>query len=205
MGELGSAEWVAGVAVDKLGQPRIGLHRDKTGPVLAEPFDVLGHLARAGGAIKPDDRNVESVDDRRRRGDIRADQQGSRSLDRDADEDRDVLARLAAGALGAVDRGLDLQRILAGLDCDRVATAGDEPGALQCEPVLELLVGDMAKRRKPGAWPERAEHEPGAAVMREFGDRLTRQFGGAPVQLKRAVGNPELAEGDRRPPEAVGL
>ena len=76
---------------------------------------------------------------------------------------------------------------------------------MQCEPVLELLVGDMAKRGQPGTRSERAEHETGAAVIGEFGDRLTRQFGGAPVQLERAVGNPELAEGDRRPPEAVGL
>ena len=41
--------------------------------------------------------------------------------------------------------------------------------------------------------------------MGEFGDRLARQFGGAPVQLEGAVGNAELAEGDRRAAEAVGL
>src|ERR1700719_4341501 len=41
--------------------------------------------------------------------------------------------------------------------------------------------------------------------MGELGDRLARQFGGAPVQLERAVGNSKLAEGDRRAPETVGL
>ncbi len=166
---------------------------------------MLGHLARAGRAIEPDDRHVERVDDRRRGGDVGADQQGPGGLDRHADEDRNVLAGLVAGALGAIDRGLDLQRVLAGLDRDRVAAAGYEPGALQREPVLEVLICDMAERRKPCARPERAEHEAGAAVMGEIGDRLARQFGGAPVQLKRAVGNAELAEGDRRATEAVGL
>src|SRR5271170_1979333 len=63
----------------------------------------------------------------------------------------------------------------------------------------------MAERGQPGARPERAEHETGAAVVGEFGDRLARQFGGAPVQLERAVGNAELAESDRRAAEAVGL
>src|SRR5271156_1559620 len=63
----------------------------------------------------------------------------------------------------------------------------------------------MAERGQPGARPERAEHETGAAVVGEFGDRLARQFGGAPVQLERAVGNAELAKGDWRAAEAVGL
>src|SRR5271163_3889991 len=63
----------------------------------------------------------------------------------------------------------------------------------------------MAERGQPGARSERAEHETGAAVVGEFGDRLARQFGGAPVQLECAVGNAELAKGDRRAAEAVGL
>ena len=88
---------------------------------------------------------------------------------------------------------------------DRVAAAGDQPGALQRERVFEVLVGDMAERGQPGARAERAEHEAGAAVVGEFGDRLARQFGGAAVQLEGAVGDAELAEGDRRAAEAVGL
>src|SRR5438270_2729161 len=63
----------------------------------------------------------------------------------------------------------------------------------------------MAERRQSGSRPERAEHETGAAVIGEFGDRFMRQFRGAPVQFERAVGNAELAESDRRTPEAVGL
>ena len=87
------AERVMGMAGDQLGQPGIGLHRDKPRPVLAEPFDVLGHLARAGGAVEPDHRHVERVDDRRRGGDVGADQQGAGGLDRDLDEDRRVPVR----------------------------------------------------------------------------------------------------------------
>ena len=203
--QLGRAKRVMGMPVDELGEPGIGLNRDMIGPVLAEPFDVLGHFARAGRAIEANNRHGERVHDRRRGGDVGADEQGSGRFDRHADEDRNILAGLVAGALGAVDRGLDLQWVLAGLDRDGVAAAGDEPGALQREPVLELLVGDMAERGQPGPRPERAEHKPGAAVMGEFGDRLARQFGGAPVQFERAVGYAELAEGDGRAPETVGL
>ena len=115
---------------------------------------MLRHLTRAGCAIEADDRHVECADDRRRGGDVGADQQCPGRLHGHADQDRNVLAGLGAGALGAVDRGLDLQRILAGLDRDRVAAAGDEPGALQREPVLEVLVGDMPERGQPGPRPE---------------------------------------------------
>src|SRR5438309_785447 len=63
----------------------------------------------------------------------------------------------------------------------------------------------MAERRQSGARSKGTEHKTGAPVMSEFGDGLARQFGGAPVQLERAVGDAELAEGDRRAAEAVGL
>src|SRR3954467_8965783 len=63
----------------------------------------------------------------------------------------------------------------------------------------------MPKRRQAGARAERAEHEMGPSVMRELGDRLVRQFGSAAVQFERLVGDAELAKGDRRPTEAVGL
>ncbi len=56
--QFGGAERVAGMAVDQLGQAGIGLDRNQAGPVFAEPFDMLGHLARAGRAIEADDRHV---------------------------------------------------------------------------------------------------------------------------------------------------
>ena len=195
-----------GAAVDQLGQAGIGLHRDAAGPVLAEPFDVLGHLARAGGAVEADDRHVERVDDRRGGGDVGADQEGAGRLDRHLDDDRQsCLPRFLARPLGAVDRRLDLQRVLAGLDQDRIDAAGDQPGALDRQRVFEVLVGDVAERGQPRARPDRAEHEAGAAVMREFGDRLARQLGGAAVEGEGLVGDAELAERDRRAAEAVGL
>ncbi len=87
------------------------------------------------------------------------------------------LPAAVARALGAVDRGLDLQRVLAGLDQDRIDPAGDQPVALHRQRVFERLIGDMAERRQPRARPDRAEHEAGAAVMRR-----TRRSPRAPVR-----------------------
>ena len=96
--QLVRGQRIVRLAVDQLGQAGIGLDRDLARPVLAEPFDMLGHLARAGRAVEADHRHVERMDDRRRRGDVGADQQRAGGLDRDLDEDRDVLAGLGPRA-----------------------------------------------------------------------------------------------------------
>src|SRR6185312_2143620 len=83
--------------------------------------------------------------------------------------------------------------------------AGDQAAALHGERVLELLVIDGAERRQPRAGPDRADDEAGTAVALERVDRLTRQLAGALVERERLVGNPELAQRDRRAAEAVGL
>src|ERR1700756_3553610 len=97
-----------------------------------------------------------------------------------------------ARPFGAVDRGLDLQRILAGLDQDRVDAAGDQPGALNGERVLERLIGDIAERGEGSARADRAEHKTAATVMGELGDGLASELGGTAVERKRPVGEAEF-------------
>ena len=192
--QLPRAQRVMRAPANQLGQPGIGLHRDRPRPVVAKPFDMLGHLARAGGAVEPNDRHVERVDDRRHR-----------HLDDDRDVPCAIWPRRLARPLRAVDGGLDLQRILAGLDEDRVDPAGNEPGALDGKGVFEVLIGDVPERGQPRPRPERAEDKAGAPVMGELGDRLARQFAGAAIEIEGFVGDAELAQGDRRGAEAVGL
>ena len=189
----------------QLGQAGIGLHRDEARPVLAEPFDVLGHLARAGRAVEADHRHVERVDDRRRGGDIGADQQGAGGLDRHLDEDRQCrLPAVVARPLGAVDRGLDLQRVLAGLDQDRVDPAGDQPVALDRQRVFELAgrrYGRAIGSRVPGPTePMTKRVRPSCG---EFGDRLARQLGGAPVELERRSAMPNSPRVIGEPPKLL--
>ena len=196
LGELAGAQRIMRVAMHQLRQAGIGLDRDEAAPILAEPFHMLGHLVRAGGAVEADDRYVERADHGGRRGDVGADQQRAGGLDRRLDEDRDVLPGLGAGALGAVDRRLDLQRVLAGLDQDGVNAAGDQALGLDRERVLELLIVDMAERRQARPRPHRADDEARAPVARELFDRLARQLAGAPVEREGPVGDAELAERD---------
>ena len=60
-------------------------------------------------------------------------------------------------------------------------------------------------RWQASARADRADHKAGAPVTGKFGNRFTGEFGGAAVQRKGAVGEPELAQGDRRAAKAVGL
>ena len=143
--------------------------------------------------------------DRGRRADVGADQQCAGGLDRDLHQDRQVRAAgLGARRLGAVDRGLDLQGVLAGLDQDAVDAAGDQAAALDGERPLQRRVVDMAERRQPGSGPDRAEHEALPAVGEEPG-RLAGDLAGPPVDLEGLVLELELGQRDRRAAEGVGL
>ena len=115
------------------------------------------------------------------------------------------LAGLGEGAPGAVDGGLDLQGILAGLDQDGVGIALDEAHGLHGEGVLELAIGDVPEARQTRAGTDRADDEAAPAVAREPLDRLVRQLAGATVDLDGAVGEAELAQRDGRAAEGVGL
>ena len=62
--KLFGAQRIMGSAIDQLRQAGIRLHRNEAWPVLAEPFDMLGHFARSGRAVEADDRHVKSTDHR---------------------------------------------------------------------------------------------------------------------------------------------
>jgi hypothetical protein len=151
-------------------------------------------------------RDVQRVYDGGRGGDVSADQQRARGLDGDLGQDRQAVAPgLAACAFGGIDRGLDLQGILAGLDQQSVDAAVDQPGALNREGGLERVVVDVAERRQPGPRADRAEHETVPAVAGEGLERLADQFRRALVDLESPLLETELRQGERRTAEAVGL
>ena len=70
------------------------------------------------------------------------------------------------GMTAAVDRGLDLQRVLAGLDQQHVGAAGDQALGLHGEGLLQLAVADMAEARQLGAGADGADDEALPAVAR---------------------------------------
>ncbi len=165
---------------------------------------MLRHFLRAGGAVQPDQRHVERVNDGGGGGDIRADQQGAGGFDRNLHEHRHVGAGFRPRDLGAVDGGLDLQRVLACLDDDRIHAAGDEAAALFGQRGFQRVIADSAQGRQFRAGAEAAQH-PAVPSVAELLGRLAREFAGALVDLEGLVGDAELAERDGGPAERVGL
>ena len=149
--------------------------------------------------------NVERADDGRSRRDVGADQERAGGLDRDLDHQRQAPAGGGHRGPGAVDRGLGLERILAGLAEDDVGATRDQARGLDAERLLEGPVGDVAERGQAGAGADRADDEALAAVACDLRDRLVGELGRAPVDLERPLAEVELAERDRRAAEAVGL
>src|SRR3954453_13198777 len=105
----------------------------------------------------------------------------------------------------AIDPGLDLQRILAGLHQQPVRAAGDQALGLDRERGLKLAVADMAQARQLGAGADGADDEALPAIVGAELDRFAGQSSGPPVALQRPGLEAELAERDRRATEAVGL
>ena len=203
LGQLVGAQRIVGLAVDQLGQAGVGLHRDQARPVLGQPFDVLGHLLRAGRAVEPQQIDAEGMDGGGGGRDVGTDQQRAGGLDRHLHEDRLARARRGARLLGAVDGGLDLQRVLAGLDEDGIDAAGDQPRALDGQGRLERVVVDMAEARQLGAGTDVAEHEARPPVGEHLG-RLAGQFARPLAQFEGLVGDVELAQRHRRGAEGIG-
>ena len=123
----------------------------------------------------------------------------------DLDHQRQLAAPADEGVAAAVDGGLDLQRILAGLDQQRVRAAGDQPLGLDGEGGLQLAVGDVAEAGQLGAGADGADDEALAAVAGEGLHGLAGEAGGALVDLERPRLEAELAQRDGRAAEAVGL
>ena len=193
--QLARAERVMRMAVMQLGQACIGLDRDAARPILAKQLHMLGHLLRPGRTVEAEQRHVERFDHGHRRRDIGADEQCAGGLDRHLHEDRLIPTRRLTRAFGGVDRRLDLQRILAGLDQNGVDAALDEPAALHGQRRFERVVIDMPERRQPRTRPDRADHEPRLAVDGESADRFARQFAGAAVEGVGLIGDAEFGQG----------
>ncbi len=116
-----------GLAIHQFGQARIGLGGNQARPVFGQPFDMLGHFLRAGGAVQADQVGFQRVNDRGCRRNVRPDQQRAGGFHRNLHKNGQCCSGFGAGALDAVDSGLDLQRVLTGFDQDRIHPAFDQP------------------------------------------------------------------------------
>ena len=195
---------IVGVAVDKFRQAGIGLDRNQAGPVLRQPADVFGHFLRAGSAVQAHQRHIQRIDDGGGGGDVWPHQQRAGGLDGNLHEDRGVCAGVGARDLGAVDGGLDLQRVLAGFDQDGIDTAGDQAAALFSQRGFQRVVGDVAQAGQLCARPNAAD-DPAVAAVGEGVRGFPRQFAGDLVDLEGAVGEIEFAQGDRGAAEGIGF
>ncbi len=138
------AKRVAGGAIDQLRQSGIRLHADQAGPVAGQPADMLGHFLWASGTVQADQRDIQRVDHGGGGGDVRPHQQGAGGLHRHLHEDGRVALNFRARDLGGVHRRLDLQRVLARLDQERVHVAIHQAAALLRQACLQRVVIDIS-------------------------------------------------------------
>src|SRR5256884_585249 len=164
------------------------LNRREPMTFVRSPTGVVGHDLGPGGAVQADREEVGVLE-----GDVEclhalARQHRARRLDRAADHQRPVHAGLAHGAADPDGGGLHVQRILLGLEQQRVHAAVDQPSRLDRIGLADLVEGHVARdrdRARPRA--HGAEDEPRAG-------RLAWEDGRGPRDLVGPLAESGLSE-----------
>ncbi len=189
-----------------VGQAGVGHAGDAGAADLRQGAQVIGHQRRAGGAVEPD---VEQIGVQQRDGErfgVLAREHRAGRFDGRRDGDGQAPAGLGEGRLDADQPGLDVARVLAGLEQQVVGTAGHQPERLGAEVVDQSLEGHAAgDRDRLGGRAHRAGDEaqsPGTIVFRA---RFAGERRGEPVELESVRLETVLGEHQRRAAEGVGL
>ena len=150
------------VLAELVGQAGVRVHADEAGGEARERAQVVGHELGTGGAVESDGEEIEVLHRRVQRVHALPRQHGPHGLDGAADHEGQVEARLADGLTDPDGRRLDVERVLAGLQQQRVRTARDQPLGLGVVAVAHLVEGDTAGDRDGArAGAHGAHHEAG--------------------------------------------
>ena len=191
-------------------QPRIWNDADERARTLAEIADRVAHLCGTGRTIQTDDLDLERVENGANRTNVGTEQhppfgdQGRLRLNRDSSHSARKLE------VNSRDRCLELEQILHRLEQQEIGAAIDERSCLLGVDVTQPLVRDVGERRIGGGdehsrRPHRAGDEAWPLRRRVGGTRLSRDLGGAHVDLARALAERVLVELQSRTRERVRL
>ncbi len=145
-----------------VGQPGVGVAGDAGPGQLVQRADVVGHELRAGGAVQADGQQVRMRHRHPECVDGLPGEHGPHRLDGSRNHDRNRVADVAPSLLDAQQPGLDVARVLAGLDQQKVHATLDQRhgllavGCLQLAKVtppvtlMALVVGPMEPATKRG-------------------------------------------------------
>ena len=204
------SEREARLAIHQHRQPGVGHHRDVTIPVPGQVPHMVGHLGGTGRAVQAE--RSDRIGTQRGDGgsDLRTHEHGSGRLDRDAHHDRYVVmgpSRVLECGEAGVDRTLDLEKILAGLDQEGVNPTIEQAERLFAVGIEHRRPGDLAEREEFRPGSHGSQHEARTIRRGVFIARGTSDLRGLAVQVTGPVDQflVELGEDVLVGPEGVGL
>ena len=201
-GELRRREWIAGLAVADLRQPRVRSDEHRTARVLREVAHMLHHLLRTGRAVDADhiDR-VQRLQRCQRAGDVRAQQHRARRLNGHARDHGQARVHLPEHVLDRPQRRLRLEQVLARLDLEHIDAALDQPPRLLPVALDQFVVVDVPQRGQLRSRPHRPEAVAGPLRRRELVPQAAELLRREPVDLAHAILDVVLGEHDPVRPE----
>ena len=203
-----AAELLRPLAVAPLlvGQAGVGHAGDAGAGEAGEGAQVVGHQVGPGGAVEAEVEQVGVEQRHRQRFGVLAAEHGAGGLDGRRHRHRQAPAGVLEGGVEAEQAGLDVARVLGGLQQQVVGAAGHQSEGLEAEVVGQLLEGDAAGHRdRLGGRPHRAADEARPLGGGVAGAGGAGDLGGAAVDLDGEGGEAVLGEHQRRAAEGVGL
>ena len=195
-----------GIAPLLVWQAGVG-HAGHAGPAdFGEGAHVVRHQVRAGRAVQTHVQEVGVEQGGGERLGVLAAEHGAGGLDGGRDGDRDLPTRLGKGPLDADQAGLDVARVLGGLQEQVVGAAGHQAQGLDAEILDQPLEGDATRDGDGfGRGPHGAADEAGLLRRRVAGAGAAGDRGREAVELVGLVRKAVLAQHQGRAAEGVGL
>ena len=178
-----------------VGQARVRVADRERARERGERAQVVGHEVGAGGAVHPESEQIEMRDRVGERGDVLAAEHGAHALDRDRQDHRDRAPGAAKRLADAEQRGLDVERVLLGLEQYEVGAALEQAvGRLRVVREHRVERDPAGDRDGLGSRAERAGDEARAVGGRELGRRGARRLAARAADLARLRLQTVLAE-----------
>ena len=190
-------EPVVGHATNVFRKTSVGNAAHRERGVLGEVADVLLHLLRTGGAVEPENVDRKRLKNRHHSSDVRTDEHRSGGFHGHGHHQRPSLTGGCKRFFNALQRGLDLQHVLAGLNDEQVNIAGNQSFGLFPEGIAHRVEVDVPQGRQLGGGSHGPSHEAGPLRGAEFVGHLPGQFRRPFVEFKGLVFKAVFRENDR--------
>ena len=173
--------------------------------MLRQIADVLLHLFGPGCAVEAEDVDREGLKNRHHRCNVGTNEHGARGFHGHGDHQWTTFSSLLEGFRHTLQRCLDLQHVLAGLDDEEINPSNQKTLRLFGVGLFQGVEIDVSQGGQLCGGPHRSRHEARLFARAVGVGDLPCQLRGAPIQFKGLIFKSVFSEHNARCSKRVGL